>query len=722
MKSFFSYTLTVLTILGTNNAFASNIKSSSTITADKLETNIEDNSISAKGNVELINEGKKFYADELKYYKSRSEIEAIGRIKLNDEENNSFFAHEVTVSDDINTGEFYDAGLIFDNGSFVISPQITRENKNIFRLKKPTYGICPSKLNFDQSYEEIVEQTFNKKQFLSIHASNVKINREKQGIYFYNAVAKVYGVPIFYFPYLKTRHPAFEETTGIKIPKLRHSSNYGYGVLFPYFIRISDTQNMTIAPLFYQERNSVLGLEYNKSFKGKEDNFSFEGDITDDHKASNDFTDDEGDPRTRTQKGFDDRWRGYGATKGAFNMGEKWNTYFNGKFVSDTKYLKDYYSNYTGHLQSNLNFERLAKNNILTLDTIHYREFDESRNSTTEDTPNFVPMLNHSFRTGFFSNNTNFTTLYRESGLNYRRLSVDPTFELPQKFFGSLFIFKTHLRTDVYSLDGERVNDYDSFENRFTPQAQLDWSMPFIKNYKKSSLIFEPVANVITSPNGDSDKDRIPNEDSLASELNDVNLFSTNRYSGYDRVEYGTRINYGLRSNYFHETVGDFGFFLGQGYRQNDEENTDIRGFTENVSDYVGMFSYSIDNHFDLYYRFRSDRTNWDEKNTEVTADLTLDRFSVNVNYTKYQPEQIGDLKHKELRTGTTINLTRDLQLILSNTRDLLENQNIRKTYKLKYDGSCIEYSFSVVENRPINQKKTDRVVDFSLNIKANIF
>lgn len=57
--------------------------------------------------------------------------------------------------------------------------------------------------------------------------------------------------------------------------------------------------------------------------------------------------------------------------------------------------------------------------------------------------------------------------------------------------------------------------------------------------------IIEPVAQLIWSPKRDY-QDEVPNEDSYLLEFDEGNLFSLNRFSGWDARESGLRANLGL--------------------------------------------------------------------------------------------------------------------------------------------------------------------------------
>ena len=75
-----------------------------------------------------------------------------------------------------------------------------------------------------------------------------------------------------------------------------------------------------------------------------------------------------------------------------------------------------------------------------------------------------------------------------------------------------------------------------------------DFSWPFIKPIWNGSLVLEPLVQLIYA-NKVKFNPNIPNEDSVSFEYDETNLFSINRFSGYDLAEGGARANLGARGD-----------------------------------------------------------------------------------------------------------------------------------------------------------------------------
>ena len=81
---------------------------------------------------------------------------------------------------------------------------------------------------------------------------------------------------------------------------------------------------------------------------------------------------------------------------------------------------------------------------------------------------------------------------------------------------------------------------------RVMPGVGLDYRYPFVSSSFLGRQVIEPIAQVIIRPNEYLPKLQ-PNEDAQSLVFDDTNLFEWNKYSGYDRIEGGGRVNYGTQ-------------------------------------------------------------------------------------------------------------------------------------------------------------------------------
>ena len=82
---------------------------------------------------------------------------------------------------------------------------------------------------------------------------------------------------------------------------------------------------------------------------------------------------------------------------------------------------------------------------------------------------------------------------------------------------------------------------------RVMPTVGLEYRYPFINVQPWGTTTIEPIAQVIIRPN-ESYAGKLPNEDAQSMTFDTSNLFSVDKFSGYDRVEGGGRANAGVQA------------------------------------------------------------------------------------------------------------------------------------------------------------------------------
>lgn len=127
------------------------------------------------------------------------------------------------------------------------------------------------------------------------------------------------------------------------------------------------------------------------------------------------------------------------------------------------------------------------------------------------------------------------------------------------------------------------------------PGVGLEYRYPFVSNSPIGQQTIEPIAQLIVRPN-EYRSGLMPNEDAQSLVFDETNLFAWSKYSGYDRVEGGTRANYGLQYTANFADGGHANFVGGQStqiagqnsYTIADAANTGLEsGLDKKFSNYV---------------------------------------------------------------------------------------------------------------------------------------
>jgi LPS-assembly protein len=141
------------------------------------------------------------------------------------------------------------------------------------------------------------------------------------------------------------------------------------------------------------------------------------------------------------------------------------------------------------------------------------------------------------------------------------------------------------------------------------------------------------------------------------------NLFSVDKFSGYDRVEGGGRANAGVQATTQFDRGGSITAVFGQSYQLfglnsfavQDVTNTAVdSGLQTPKSDYVASLSYSPNRTYTFTTRARFDQATGDTQRLEVEARANFDRWSVSVLYGDYAPQP--DIGYLTRREGVLVN------------------------------------------------------------------
>ena len=176
------------------------------------------------------------------------------------------------------------------------------------------------------------------------------------------------------------------------------------------------------------------------------------------------------------------------------------------------------------------------------------------------------------------------------------------------------------------------------------PTVGLEYRYPFINVQPWGTTTIEPIVQVIARPN-EPDAGKLPNEDAQSMTFDTSNLFSVDKFSGYDREEGGGRANVGVQATTQFDRGGSVTAVFGQSYQLfglnsfavADVTNTAVDSGLQNpVSDYVASLSYSPNRTYTFSTRARLDQATGSVQRFEAEGRANFDRWSVSLMYGDY--------------------------------------------------------------------------------------
>ena len=702
----------------TIEVFAYN-KKTTVINADILQSDKINSKLSAKGNVQLTRDKYKVSADEVVYDNVQGKIFLKSKTKLKDTENNNIFADEGVISSDMIYGEFKNAGIILKNGISIVSPSIIKENDDKYLIGKSDYYFCPnSNLNIDLPYEDIVKEIKrNKTQLFSISSKKSVIDKAQSKIFLNHVFIKFLEIPIFYIPYISTARPFSENISGLSSPSINRSSNYGYSISLPYRFYTKNGSLLLIEPEVFEDGNFIFGLDF--ILKTRK-NFYFETAfdyIYDNHK-SRDFLNDKDETEIKENVYKNNRF--------------KFNLDFNGiygndifykadiQLVSDNYLLRDYYNDYTKTLQSNFDIVKINTNSYLDFNIVNFQEIREEEYLKKFDTINTVPNINYYYSDNIYNTygkqlKFNFVSSVRDviakNDDGYTNISIKPSLSYKYKVFNGFFKSNLSLVVDSYRYFRHSYND--SEQHRIIPELELELILPF----NISNIFVKPKIQYFLSDTQDVNNVNIDSDDS---ELTINNLFTNNRYSGYDLIEKGSRLNYGVESS-IDTKIGSFNLLVGQAYKDKiDNKNPPIINFEDNLSNILTHFYY---NYNDVFVSFidtiNSRNYNQDRKELMIEGSLNKLKFGASfvrlLNYTDKINNNYN--KEKQLNFNFSYSFTRKIFMDFEVNDNLEYNKITLLRTGLRYEDECFRIQASIKKTDYIDSSN-DSSTSFNLSFR----
>jgi len=266
--------------------------------------------------------------------------------------------------------------------------------------------------------------------------------------------------------------------------------------------------------------------------------------------------------------------------------------------------------------------------------------------------------------------------------ISWRRQFIDPLGQVWTPFVSTqVDVIANRIDTqttsvDPYRLNGNRIfgndkqsNFVDSDQNavRALPSIGVEYRYPFVAVTSGATHLFEPIAQIIASPN-ETRIGRLVNEDSQGLVFSDSNLFSLNRFSGYDRTEGGVRANVGAQytmtlngGGYVNALVGQSYHLAGRnsfearGLDSTDAANTGLNsGLDKTRSDYVARFAFAPSQTLSFVARGRFDEESLKVQRLELTATSKFGPLTSSILYARQEAQP--DLGYVRRREGLAIN------------------------------------------------------------------
>ena len=303
-----------------------------------------------------------------------------------------------------------------------------------------------------------------------------------------------------------------------------------------------------------------------------------------------------------------------------------------------------------------------------------------------------------------------------------------------------------YLSTPLYNAaQGLFAGSDNTARATFLPGVGLDYRYPFFARTPYGSITFEPIAQIIARPDRGLGSNSLINIDSQSLVFDDSNLFTWNKFSGYDRFETGTRLNYGGQATMNFDNGGFINVMAGQslqvagrnGFATPDAANVGLSsGLDSRRSDYVGRFAFAPNSVLSFVAKGRFDVNTFAPRRIDLVGSAAFGGLVLTANYANYasQPAIGFDVRRQGLAIGAkyditsnyfvNANVTFDLSRHLYNNSwlqpQIFVNPNTGQTFAVPQSAYIGNASVFSIAGLNIGAGYHDECTTFTVNYSSN--
>jgi len=661
------------------------------VQANEVDYDYNNSRVSAVGNVQLFYNGTSVEADKVIYDQKTKRLHAEGNIRMTDAEGKITYANILDLSDDYRDGFVDSLRVDTADATRMAATRADRSKGNYTVFENGVYTACAP-----------CKDDPKKPPLWQVKGARIIHNQTEKMLYFEDARIEFYGVPLAYMPFFSTPDPTVKRKSGFLMPYVTSVTNYGVGIETPYYFALAPNYDLTVSPRFTTRQGVLMQGEFRQR-------------LMDGAYQIRAYGIDQLDQKAFAGLPGDRQFRGGVDTKGQFAINDKWVWGWDGVLLSDYYFFSDYrLSQYKDSLQSFLSLPTEAISQLYLTGVgnrsyfdaraIYYLSFSGNQSQVPVVAPviDYNNVINHSVLGGEFSYKFNFVNLTRDQAqfdaistlANTSFLctptSADPLARTPNNCLlrgvpgtytrltaeaqwrksytdsiGEIWTPFASLRADAINADISNQQGVSNFlppgntdTVRLMPTAGLEYRYPFINVQPWGTTTIEPIAQVIIRPN-ETYAGRLPNEDAQSLVFDASNLFSVDKFSGYDRVEGGGRANVGVQATTQFDRGGSINVLFGQSYQLfglnsfavADLTNTGVdSGLQRTASDYVARINYAPNSIFTFSTRARFDEATMNVQRFEAEGRASFSRWSASVLYGDYAAQP--DLGYLTRRRG----------------------------------------------------------------------
>ena len=674
--------------------------------ADEIVYDSKAGRVTARGHVQVSDDGRTLRADEVSYDEKADKVSAKGNVSLQDASGNVAFADSVELTQDLREGALQGfAAMIGENGRIAAASGERREGRFTI-AHAAVFTPC-----------RICEEEGDQMPLWQIRASRVVHDQIEKEFFFDDATFSLFGVPVFYLPYFSQADPTVTHKSGFLLPDVGSSTYLGSFAKVPYYVSLSPSRDLTLDPFFTTGAGTVLQTEYRQRWE--DGGMWLQGSIGYDGHAN--------------EIAGRNAWISSLFGSGRIPISQTWRAGFDVELTSDDTFLQRYELSTADRLTTNLFAESISGRNRLAFDSFFFQSLRAQ--DIPGEIPFALPLVEYTYipeskiAGGRLRVDTSALALTRDIGTDVVRGLASADWRRP--FIagnGQLITVEGLMRSDVYHISDATfaapgASSQTETLGRALGLGMLEWRWPFVGdvNIPDTKLVVEPIAQLIVASGG-GNPGGLPDEDSTSFEFDSTNLFRANPSPGDDLWAGGTRSNIGVRATALLPS-GSIEATLGEDFRTDaDPSFAPGSGFGGTRSDTVGQIKIQFPPHFSFIEQFNISPVDGTLRRNEIYLRAAFGRSLIDFSYIKLPPSAANPTLgvQEQINLNATIDIYENWGIFAEARRDLANSQMLESGIGLKYEDECfiISLGFHRRDTSTLNLKPASAAL-FRVGLKT---
>lgn len=708
------------------------------LTADELIYNNDTEVVIATGGVQIDYTGYHLVAERVEYDQKTGRMRAFGRVQILEPGGNTISADEIDITDDFADG--------FVNALQIVTPDQTRIAAESAERRG---GVQTTFNNGVYTACQPCKDHPEKPPIWQVKAERVVQDERTRTIKLRNARFELFGMPIAYLPYLEVPDFDRKRKSGFLTPSFGTDDALGSWAKVPYFLALGPTADVTLTSTGYTQQGFLLDAEFRKRFENGMVTLRAAG-IS--QNGQNEFNASTAAVDRREQQ------RGLVGTTGRFMLNPRWAFGWDVMLESDPSFAQTYdiagfdddrqkseiYLTGLGHRNFfdmrafwvDVRDGRIYDGTVTTYGTDasylgrDMAEFREDREARVHPVIDYNKIFTQPVAGGELSLDVNGQAISRSReyvvdniyrGLEGENQRVTAELEWKRTFTTDSGLRLTPLlaaRGDLNNfntISTPAMLHNDNSAARGLVTAGLEASYPILATTGSSTHVFEPIAQVFVRNNEDI-AGGLPNEDAQSFVFDATSLFERDKFSGYDRIEGGTRANVGFRyTGSFANGVTTQAIF-GQSYHLAGVNSFAVdsltyagrnSGLDTDVSDFVGQAGIILPVGVGFSASARFDKDDLSVERSDLTASFTHENLTGSITYSNIeaqrqtgQPGYGSEVDREGLNGALSVRFAENWRVFGSSGYDLVDKRFSTSSFGVAYEDECIALTVSY-ERKP---------------------